>query len=106
MISKASHKSCNAVCGSAGGCHSNTEQISAACVPLFVSLRGTLQKNGYCAEGGNATACQKFPVVIGETGSNFTHPQDKAYFDSMVKFMQRSPPADTYPTSSFNRWFW
>lgn len=98
---------CRVVCSAHGGVASNNKHTIAACFLLSDrSLRGTLQKNGYCAEGGNTTACQKFPVVIGETGSNFTHPQDKAYFDSMVKFMQRSPPADTYPTSSFNRWFW
>ena len=70
--------------------------------------RGTLQKQGYCGSGssGNSTGCQKFPVVIGETGSNFTHPADKQYFDSLVKFMRAAPPADTYPTSKFNRYFW
>jgi hypothetical protein len=73
--------------------------------------RGTLQKKGYCAEGNSSSngtaACQKFPVIIGETGSNFTaHTKDKEYFGNLVKYMRMAPPADTYPTSKFDRWFW
>jgi hypothetical protein len=74
------------------------------CVPC----RGTLQKNGYGPAGANSKAggCQKFPVVIGETGSNFTNVNDKAYFDSLVKFMRAAPPADKHASTKFNRWFW
>jgi hypothetical protein len=83
--------------------------FAAACL---LRCRGTLQKKGYCAEGSNSSsngtaACQKFPVIIGETGSNFTaHPKDKDYFGNLVKFMRMTPPADTYPTTKFDRWFW
>jgi hypothetical protein len=78
--------------------------------------RGTLAKRGYCPSSNsssnsssNATAvCQKFPVLIGEVGSNFTLPADEAYFANLVKFMRAAPPAggDEYPTTPFNRWAW
>jgi hypothetical protein len=79
----------------------------SACDCCCYCCRGVLQQQGYCAEGGaNATtACQKFPVVIGETGSNFTK-DDVKYFDNLVKFMTMTPPADKYATTKFNRWFW
>lgn len=77
------------------------------------TCRGVLAKQGYCSNStssssGNSStaACQKFPVVIGEVGSNFTKAADKEYFDNLVKFMKMAPPADKYATTKFNRWFW
>jgi hypothetical protein len=60
--------------------------------------RGYLMKSGFCG--------QKFPVIIGEVGTNFSQPIDSEYFTDMVKFMQKVPPADKYDSTKFNNWIW
>lgn len=55
-------------------------------------------KAGFCG--------QKFPVIIGEVGTNFSAPIDTEYFTDMAKFMQKEPPADKYASSKFNNWIW
>uniref|UniRef100_A0A383W3T8 Glycoside hydrolase family 5 domain-containing protein n=1 Tax=Tetradesmus obliquus TaxID=3088 RepID=A0A383W3T8_TETOB len=59
---------------------------------------GYLMKAGFCG--------QKFPVIIGEVGTNFSAPIDTEYFTDMAKFMQKEPPADKYASSKFNNWIW
>lgn len=86
----------------------NTYHIGEPQLQAYSNSWGVLQKQGYCAEGGAngtaAAACQKFPVAIGETGSNFTSSAlDAKWFDSLVKFMNGQ--ASGHQTTKFNRWF-
>uniref|UniRef100_A0A383VWA1 Glycoside hydrolase family 5 domain-containing protein n=1 Tax=Tetradesmus obliquus TaxID=3088 RepID=A0A383VWA1_TETOB len=61
--------------------------------------------NGYCVPMGE---CQRFPVVVGEIGSNLTHPMDRKQLGDFATYMNRSSPTDNNhlrhePVSG---WFW
>jgi hypothetical protein len=64
---------------------------------------GRLQADGFCTE---PQSCQKFPVVVGEIGSQLKEAPDVQYKKDMATFMKGEPPTGKYKHAPFNRWFW
>lgn len=48
---------------------------------------GYLADKGYCKEGGGR--CHKFPIVIGEFGSNFVMKEDLEHYEDFQKYMNK-----------------
>jgi hypothetical protein len=52
--------------------------------------------------------CQRFPVVVGEIGSNLTHPMDRKQLGDMATYMNNKPPTDNQHLKheAVSGWFW
>jgi hypothetical protein len=61
--------------------------------------------NGYCVPMGE---CQRFPVAVGEIGSNLTHPMDRKQLGDVATYMNNKPPTDNQHLrhEAVSGWFW
>jgi hypothetical protein len=67
-----------------------------------------LQRGDFCSNGTAAVAssCTKFPVVMGEIGSQLRDTGDRQFFANLVKYMKAQPPTTAFKPVAFNSWFW
>lgn len=63
---------------------------------------GTLAKTGYCVSG----VCHRFPIAIGEFGSNFVLANDLSFFVSFANYMNNANDAIDGLHNPINNWFY
>ena len=63
---------------------------------------GTLAKTGYCVAG----VCHRFPIAIGEFGSNFVLANDLSFFISFANYMNNTNDALDGLHNPISNWFY
>lgn len=63
---------------------------------------GNLSKTGYCISG----VCHRYPIAIGEFGSNFTLNNDLLFFKSFANYLNNNNDAVDGLHNPINNWFY
>ena len=64
---------------------------------------GYLNKAGYCNSGGT---CHVFPIVVGETGSALTDPDDLLFYESLNNYFKNIGDAQDSVHDPIDNVFW
>jgi hypothetical protein len=81
----------------------NSSDVGPTQWEKYATSFGWLQQRGFCDRKG---ACQRFPVIVGETGSRLQASGDVAYYKAMAAFMSGEPATLDYPHQTVRGWFW
>ena len=76
--------------------------------PLFNRLSlsfGYLNKKGYCSRS-NPSNCHRFPVMIGETGTNFESQADRQQMADFALYLNNQGAANDGQHNAIPSWFW
>ena len=75
---------------------------------LFTRLSqsfGYLNKQGYCSRS-NSNNCHRFPVVIGETGTNFALQADTQQMADFALYLNNQGQGNDGQHNAIGSWFW
>jgi len=66
---------------------------------------GYLNKQGYCSHS-NPSNCHRFPVIIGETGTNFASQADRQQMADFALYLNNQGAANDGQHNAIPSWFW
>lgn len=66
---------------------------------------GYLNKQGYCSRS-NPSNCHRFPVMIGETGTNFESQADQQQMADFALYLNNQGAANDGQHNAIPSWFW